>query len=380
MRNKVIIGANFGDEGKGLITDYCVSQFNGDCIVVRFNGGAQAGHTVVTPQGRRHKFSHIGSGAFFGTPTYLSRFFITNPMLFMKEFDELSSIPIVYIDENSLVSTPYDMYLNHLRESLRGEGKHGSCGIGINETVRRSEEKEFCLRVKDFRDDKKWKNIFKRIAEEYFLQELEKMKCTSPIFNYDLFIEIFKNFIRKVFICNNEVLEDKNLVFEGAQGLLLDQNHSYFPHVTRSNTGFENAKALLEETCRNDDETEVIYVSRSYITRHGRGPFPAETIGLPYKRIIDDTNVFNEYQENLRFGIIDVSSFVGEIKKDMVKSNLKNSSIAITCLDQVDNGMIKCYLDGFLVNLSIEEFIDIIKDGFQNVYMSFGETRDSIKE
>ena len=81
---RVVIGAQFGDEGKGRLTAHHVVEVGDDAIVVRFNGGAQAGHTVVAPDGRRHVFSHVGSGALTGAATYLSRFFVANPILFLK--------------------------------------------------------------------------------------------------------------------------------------------------------------------------------------------------------------------------------------------------------------------------------------------------------
>lgn len=91
MRARAVIGASFGDEGKGLVTDYlCAIQGAG--IVVRFNGGAQAGHTVVTPDGLRHVHHHFGSGTLWGTPTFLSQFFIVNPIAFLAELlERLSS-------------------------------------------------------------------------------------------------------------------------------------------------------------------------------------------------------------------------------------------------------------------------------------------------
>ena len=82
---RVVIGAQFGDEGKGQAVAGEAAAAGGDGIVVRYNGGAQAGHTVVTPDGRRHVFSHVGSGAFSGAATFLSRWFVSHPMLFLKE-------------------------------------------------------------------------------------------------------------------------------------------------------------------------------------------------------------------------------------------------------------------------------------------------------
>ena len=377
----MVIGANFGDEGKGLMTDYFVSKFNGDCFVVRFNGGAQAGHTVVTPDGERHKFSHFGSGSFWGAPTYLSKFFIVNPLLFMDELSEFDFDPVVYIDENCLVSTPYDMYLNQLTEKLRGDKRHGSCGVGINETIERSNEEEYFLKIKDLRYDKIWKEKFKRIAQEYYPQRLKQLgNMANPIFNDDLFVDIFKEFKNKFFECDHEVLNGQNLVFEGAQGLLLDQNHINFPYVTRSNTGFQNVKEILEDINREDDDTEVVYVTRSYLTRHGRGPFPTEIEGLPYGNVVDHTNLFNEFQEHLRFGILDVDDLVETINKDISKNNIERRSIAVTCLDQVDRELIKFYEDGIFCESSIPYFVDDLRfgiDGYK-IYQSYGRTKETI--
>lgn len=144
---KVVIGANFGDEGKGLMTDCFCSKLskNGSVLNIRFNGGAQAGHTVVVPaygNPKRHVFSHFGAGSFVrNTDTYLSGDFILNPMLFCKELDNLRREwwlqPKVYINHNCKITTPYDMLVNQIVERARGDQRHGSCGIGINETVLR---------------------------------------------------------------------------------------------------------------------------------------------------------------------------------------------------------------------------------------------------
>src|SRR3954469_646850 len=93
---RVVIGANFGDEGKGLLTDYYAALAGEEgypvrAYVIRFNGGAQAGHTVVTPgEGKRHIFSHFGSGALAGATTFLSRFFVVNPIFFRNECKALN--------------------------------------------------------------------------------------------------------------------------------------------------------------------------------------------------------------------------------------------------------------------------------------------------
>lgn len=102
---KIVVGANFGDEGKGLMADYfchqAVSQGK-KCLNVLTNGGAQRGHTVVTPTGKRHVFKHFGSGTFAGADTYLLKSFILNPMEFIRELNEFRAndyrIPDVFVD------------------------------------------------------------------------------------------------------------------------------------------------------------------------------------------------------------------------------------------------------------------------------------------
>lgn len=117
---KIVIGANFGDEGKGLMTDTFASQYE-SCLVVRCNGGSQAGHTVITPEGNRHVFKHFGSGTLAGAHTLLSQDFIINPIVFRTEREELVSqfgiAPVVYADDRAIITTPFDMLLNQAKES-----------------------------------------------------------------------------------------------------------------------------------------------------------------------------------------------------------------------------------------------------------------------
>ena len=139
MKNaKIVIGANFGDEGKGLTTDY-LSMGGNDPIVVRFNGGAQAGHTVQTIDNKAHVFHHVGSGSFLDIPTFLSKFFIVNPTAFVLELEELEALsmkPRLYLDIRAPLTTPYDMIINWAIETKRGNSRHGSCGFGIDQTMR----------------------------------------------------------------------------------------------------------------------------------------------------------------------------------------------------------------------------------------------------
>ena len=108
-------------------------------LVIRFNGGAQAGHTVTSPEGIRHVFSHFGSGTLAGASTYLSKYFIVNPILFNREYDVLIKkgiVPRVYVSPECIVTTPFDMMINQVIEKRRDGDRHGSCGYGIFETIK----------------------------------------------------------------------------------------------------------------------------------------------------------------------------------------------------------------------------------------------------
>ena len=115
---KVVIGANFGDEGKGMITDFFAAEAelkDEKVLVICSNGGAQRGHTVKSPSGMRHVFHHFGSGTFAGADTWLPGYFILNPMIFMNEYEELlKDMGKIYLNPDSPVTTPYDMIINQM--------------------------------------------------------------------------------------------------------------------------------------------------------------------------------------------------------------------------------------------------------------------------
>lgn len=312
MKARVVIGANFGDEGKGLVTDWLCNQGAG--IVVRFNGGANAGHTVVTPEGERHVFHHFGSGSLLEVPTFLSQFFVCNPILFFKEFDELVALgyhPQVYAHPDCLVTTLWDMLINQHVEDSRGGKRHGSCGVGVHETMTRSGVKELRITMGDL-----W-NGGKRLAEQLdeisgkYFEYRTKAKCV------DFTGEAITRFIE---LCNRfadyvnplGIGQCQNPVFEGAQGLLLDQdNKEFFPHLTHSNTGLKNVNLLCQQA--GITEQEIYYVSRTYLTRHGAGPLPGHDPMLSYE---DDTNAENDWQGSLRFAPLDTAKLRARCAKD----------------------------------------------------------------
>lgn len=304
MRGRVVIGANFGDEGKGLMVDY-LCAIEGAGVVVRFNGGAQAGHTVVTPDGKRHVFQHVGAGTFCGVPTFLSQFFVCNPLMFFKETEALQAmgfIPTVFAHPDCLVTTFADMVINQRIEDARGVNRHGSVGLGVNETIERSQLPELKLTMADlWNGGSRLKDKLSEICGKYAV-----FRTGAPISDPEAMIEAFTHGCEKFAAAVNPagIGQCKDPIFEGAQGLLLDQdNAQMFPHVTRSKTGMHNVRLLCAQA--GIDEIETYYVSRTYLTRHGAGPLPGEDPALKFE---DETNKPHAYQGVIRFAPLDVDA------------------------------------------------------------------------
>lgn len=333
----VIIGANFGDEGKGNLTNYFARP---DSLVCRFSGGGQAGHTVVH-DGKRHVFRHFGSGTMQGAATLLSRFYINNPILYFQErklLYELGFDPTVYVDPAGLVTTPVDMMINQIIEETRGDARHGSCGVGINETIKR--HAHYPLVVADLSNKAALDSRLREIMANWVPERLQQLgvepsdewlaRLESPAIR-TTFADYCADYVAAVQLSSDALAHASHIVFEGAQGLLLDEDHYWFPHVTHAHTGLHNVSLLATEM--GIDELFAVYVSRVYATRHGAGPFPREVLGMQFE---DDTNLPNPWQGALRFGELDLDLLTESIVADMSRSTLPvRCGLAMTCLDQV---------------------------------------------
>lgn len=346
---KVIIGANYGDEGKGLFTDYFASQAPEDSLVVRFNGGAQAGHTVVSPDGRRHVFSHFGSGTLLGVPTFLSKFFIVNPLIFVKEYAELAQVsespPEITIDPNAFLTTPFDMFINQTIEKQRAGKRHGSCGLGINETVTRSlRSPQYRLKSCDVLNSTGLRRRLHELKDSWFKDRLIELKLDPLEEGIQRFVNNTDRIIEE-YIKDTQTLIDlatisdrippvRQVLFEGAQGLMLDEDRiDQFPHVTRSKTGLTNVLHLAPQF--GIEKLSVTYVSRTYLTRHGAGPLEGESDWtLP-----DSTNIPNQFQGTLRFAALSLPALEQNIEYDLHRAKNTgldiSADLAMTCADQV---------------------------------------------
>jgi adenylosuccinate synthase len=346
-----IIGAGYGDEGKGLMTDAQAEGLGADATIIRFNSGAQAGHTVTLPDGRSHIFHHVGSGAATGAKTFLSKDFVANPILFHREIADLKALgftPDLAIDPDATITLPQDMMINQIIERARGNARHGSCGVGFGETVERSLHEQFVLRAGDIGAADNLMLLLRRVTTTWVPRRLERLGVkTLSAEDRELLAspEIAVSWIKDVLAFREQVkllhpseLRAHKFIFEGAQGLGLDQDRGAFPHVTRSNTGLRNVMRLASEM--DLAQLDIIYMTRAYVTRHGAGPLAHELSQPPAPYVVDITNQPNAWQGNLRFATLDIGLLSHAIKSDLGDAAAAPFSssveLAMTCLDQME--------------------------------------------
>jgi adenylosuccinate synthase len=379
---KVVIGSNFGDEGKGLMTDYFCHQATSkgeNCIVVMSNGGAQRGHTVVDVDGTRHVFKHFGSGTLAGADTYCADDFILNPMTFCKEYEELKYLPHIYIHPNCKWSTPYDMFINQIVEETREDKKHGSCGMGIWETICRYEKKPCVFNLFEFAGLSHYTKVayLMNIRDAYMIERLKEYGIKSvpatwkDIVYSDTLIEHFIQDVQFMVSCVRQagysVLKQyKNVVFENGQGLLLDQNQTlYGDNTTPSNTGVANPLKVINSTFSHAD-LEVCYVTRTYLTRHGAGRFEEECSKASINaNMFDETNQTNQFQGGLRYGELVTDDLIGRVQKDL--RHLSGSRHNWTASFGVTHTNEKQF-----------DYSTLARNFVQNIYLSNRRDRDSV--
>lgn len=341
---KIVIGANYGDEGKGLMSRYFTKQFekaNRGSVTVFHNGTAQRGHTVDYEDGSRHIFHNFGAGSVEGAKTFYAPTFLVHPMDFVRETKELGYVPQVFCSPNAHVVTPFDMLtdlmINAQIEATTGVREHGSCCYGSWSTTDRINlaPNLYQLSVLDFQIN--FDSIM-RVAEHWFYERLEIFSINKGLIpGYEKFLtrdnieaakihfkDDFEFFINHVTLCEFDDLWNvyDAFVFEGAQGLCLDKDFPTDWHTT-SYTGLTNPQAMLAD--KDDFEAEVCYVTRSYLTRHGKGPLENEQTREQVGSLIniDKTNQPNECQGTLRYAPLSCYSQQKVINRDfsIVKNN-----------------------------------------------------------
>ena len=318
MRTIAVIGKNFGDEGKGYTCSRLASSLK-KSLIIKHNGGGQAGHTVEDPEGKWRFIHHqIGAGAEYHVPTLFADSFM--PDLFqlgkeVKDFTELFGFqPILNSEKNAQITTIDDVLLNMGAELARGKNRHGSCGMGIEECVQRNAA-GYGITVKELATMTKQDLLhrLKQIRKEYMGRRAEILGIQAPNPYYVMLNNetVLENFVEEVkenvklltlVDADRKWLEGfQHLIFETGQGLLLDQDYeTYAPHLTSSKTGIHNTAIFLDKRGLSLDE--AIYVTRPYVTRHGNGPLPCEVDRSELPGVGEDlTNQPNEWQGTLRY-------------------------------------------------------------------------------
>lgn len=380
MRTIAVVGKNFGDEGKGLVTaNLC--KTNERTLVVKHNGGGQAGHTVETQENR---FVHrqIGSGAEFGADTLFARTFYPDVYSLGKEIESFrkmfNTIPVIYSEPGTCITTIDDVFLNMALESGRGAERHGSCGMGIDECHNRLEA-GYKITVKEIiENDTEWLlNKLICFRQEYTSKRRETlgieggsfylMALDNPDFLVGFAEQVKANseYIRLTDADTKWLEGFDNVIFESGQGLLLDEDYEkYAPYLTSSKTGLTNPIKFLSKRKMKLDE--VVYVTRTYVTRHGQGPLPCECVmsdlGIEEN---DATNKTNMWQGALRYAKHDnIETFLEEVKAD-TSSFEGTTSLCITHLDETDQKMI--FND---CKMGVDELTDKIKPVVSKVYVA----------
>lgn len=316
MKARIVIGACYGDEGKGTVVANYTKKNDGNVLNVLTNGGAQRGHSILTKDGSI-TFQHFGSGTYHGADSYYSRFFILNPMQFVKEYEALFVKPRhIYRDRFCRWSTPFDSMANLISEQLMG--RKASCCMGIWNTIKRYNAMSG-LTFDDFMQSANPLSYLEKV-KLYYEKDLtipeEWRKIWNSPYLMSHFIEDCKFFSAHTEVCDLSNVQYDEMIFENGQGLLLCDTGRDTYDTTPSNTGILYAKELLKEI--EVEDITAHYVSRPYLTRHGDGQLKNESDRKIISSSVseDRTNHYNEFQGAFRYGLLDIDELHDRIVKD----------------------------------------------------------------
>jgi len=283
LANVIVIGAQWGDEGKGKITDLLSKSAD---IVVRYQGGVNAGHTIVV-EGQTFKLHLIPSGILYpDTDCIIGCGTVIDPQVLIGELEQLAKLNIstknLQISETAHVTMPYHRLIDVAAEQRRGEHKIGTTGRGIGPTYADKSERTG-IRVLDLMDEKglrkqlKWAIEYKNVILEK-LYEIAPLDPEAVIEQYLQYAEVLRPYVVDTSLkIYDAIKRRRNILFEGAQGTLLDLDHGTYPYVTSSNP--VAGGACIGTGVGPTAIDRVIGVAKAYTTRVGEGPFPTELKG-----------------------------------------------------------------------------------------------------
>lgn len=278
----IVLGAQWGDEGKGKMTDYLAEEAD---VVVRFQGGNNAGHTVEVGD-RQYKLHLIPSGILYDNKlNVIGNGVVVDPKALFEEIGYLEKEGVKVTPEKLIISDrahlimPYHRVLDILKEKARGKNDIGTTGKGIGPCY--TDKFERCgIRVcdllhEDVFEEKLRENI--KMKNEYITKVLggEALDAEEILVQYKQYTEKIGPFVKDTSVkVYDSIKEDKTVLFEGAQGMLLDIDHGTYPYVTSSNTtagGVSNGIGVGPNMITN-----AVGITKAYTTRVGKGPFPTE--------------------------------------------------------------------------------------------------------
>jgi len=283
LANVIVIGAQWGDEGKGKITDLLSRSAD---VVVRYQGGVNAGHTIVV-QDQTFKLHLIPSGILYpDTECIIGCGTVIDPQVLIKELDQLEALNIstrnLLISETAHVTMPYHRLIDQAAEERRGTHKIGTTGRGIGPTYADKSERTG-IRILDLMDAKglreqlQWTINYKNVILEK-LYNLPPLDPETVIEQYLEYADRLRPHVVDTSLKINDAIQRRrNILFEGAQGTLLDLDHGTYPYVTSSNPVAGGACVGTGVGPTMIDR--VIGVAKAYTTRVGEGPFPTELNG-----------------------------------------------------------------------------------------------------
>lgn len=326
-RAYVVTDISFGDAGKGTTVDFLAHQAK-TTAVIRHNGGPQAAHNVITSDGRHHTFAQFGSGMFVpGTSTHLSRFMVVNPlnMLYearhLVELGEMDVWKRTTVDAAAPLILPWHQAANRLRELARGDSPHGTTGLGVSEVkLDLRQAPDSVLRVGDL-----WSpgliGRLEALRRAKYLQLLNELEVPAGDIAGDEWMVLHDSgvipwlcdqldeWIGVARIVSGDYLArladtHDQLVFEGAQGVLLDEAFGFHPYTTWSDATPRGAMKLLSEIGFHEPVTKLGII-RAYTTRHGYGPFVTEdpALAAPLREYHNDAW---QWQGQFRYGHLDL--------------------------------------------------------------------------
>jgi adenylosuccinate synthase len=338
MKAPIVCGLAFGDEGKGSITDFLVRTL-GTGAVVRYNGGPQAGHNVVTPDGRWHCFAQFGAGSFVsGVRTVLASDMLVELEALDVEATALADKGVddvwsrLRIDRACTLVTPMHKLVGQLGELARAPARRGSCGMGVGEAVRWRDE-GLHLRVGDLASPHRAFAVLEALTAYAEARSTALLGARPTVEMRDVqryfrqrcrpreLLARYQAVAARLTIGVVETASAGSIVFEGAQGALLDRTRGFVPYVTQSRSTFHNAAALGGGT--------KLGVTRAYGHRHGPGPFVTEDTALA-SHLADGFNTTNRWQGPFRVGWLDLVALrYGVALNDGV------DALAVTGLDRL---------------------------------------------